>query len=83
MFYLVEMFRTPSPGDSISVALRNGSKEVGEGVSCCKEVCNKGGRQSEHHRLLLRKTSHQVKECGTLLCYFRFHVWEDARVWDY
>ena len=54
-----------------------------ERESGCKEVYNKGGRQSEHQRLLLRKTSYQVKECSTLLCYSHFHVWEDARVWDY
>ena len=52
---MVGMFRTPNPGDSISVALRDCSKEVGKGIRLY--VCNKGGGQSEHQRLLLSKIS--------------------------
>ena len=38
---MVGMFRTPNPGDSISVALRDCSKEVGKGIRLY--VCGNAG----------------------------------------
>ena len=50
------------------VALRDCATEAGE-----VKVCNKGGLQSEHQRLLLsKKTSYQVKEFSILLCMGRY-----------
>ena len=63
---LVGMFRTPSLGNSTSVALR---KLLQGGRSHCIQVCNKGNRQSERQIL------------GFKLRNSAFFVWEHASLW--
>ena len=69
MFYLVEIFRIPSPGDSISsdpekTALRRQEEEPGY-----TEVLQQRGGGLNVKRLLLIKESQisQVKECSAFL----------------
>ena len=62
------MFRTPGPGEGISVALRK-LLQGGRGKSGYVQVCNKGSRQSEHER------------SGVKLRNLTFSVWEDASLW--
>ena len=49
LFYMVGMFKTLSPGHSISVALRK-LLHGGRGTLGYIQVCSKGSRQSEHQR---------------------------------
>ena len=63
------MFRTQSPGDSISVALRKllqGGRRRELGFI---QVYNKGGRQSEHQRFDIKIRN------------LAFYVWEVASLW--
>ena len=48
LFYLVGMFRTLSPGDSTSVALRKLLQGVRRVKSGYMKICNKGSRHSEY-----------------------------------
>ena len=63
------MFRTLSPGDSISTALRKLLQEGRRGKSGYIQVCNKGSRQSEHQR------------SGFKWRNLTFYVREDASLW--
>ena len=60
------MFRTLSPGDSISTALRKLLQEGRRGKSGYIQVCNKGGRQSG------------LQRSGIKLRNLASYVWEDA-----
>ena len=71
LFYLVEMLRTLSPGDGISVALRKLLQGGRAGESAYIQVCSKGSRQSEHQR------------SGVKLRNVAFYVWEDASLWTH
>ena len=63
------IFRTPSPGDSISVVLRKQLQEDRRGKSDYIQVCNKGSKEPEHQK------------SGTKLRNLPFYVWEDASLW--
>ena len=69
LFYLVGMFRTLSPGDSISVALRKLLQGVRRVKSGYMKICNKGSRHSEYQR------------SGIKLRDLAFCVWEGASLW--
>ena len=71
LFYLVGMFRTQSPGDNISVALRKLLQGGRRGKLGYIQVCNKGSRQAEHQRSDIRLRS------------LAFYVWEDASLWTH
>ena len=66
---LVGMFRTLSPGDSISVALRKLLQGVRRVKSGYMKICNKGSRHSEYQR------------SGIKLRDLAFCVWEGASLW--
>ena len=63
------MFRTLSPGDSTSVALRKLLQGVRRVKSGYMKICNKGSRHSEYQR------------SGIKLRDLAFCVWEDASLW--
>ena len=63
------MFRTLSPGDSISVALRKLLQGVRRVKSGYRKICNKGSRHSEYQR------------SGIKLRDLAFCVWEGASLW--
>ena len=69
LFYLVGKFRTPSPGDSISVALRKVWEWEWE--SGCIQIYSKGSRQSEHQRSDIKLRN------------LALDVWEDSSLWDH
>ena len=68
LFYLVGIFRTRSPGDSISVAEKTASRRQ-ESKSGYIQVCSKGSRLSEHQR------------SGVKLRNVAFCMWEAAGLW--
>ena len=68
LLYLVGIFRTRSPGDSISVAEKTASRRQ-ESKSGYIQVCSKGSRLSEHQR------------SGVKLRNVAFCMWEAAGLW--
>ena len=81
------IFRTLSPKDSISVALRNCSKEAREGVRLHTSLQQSG--QAVWITKIIIKLKNQVKELSYQISDIKlknlalFYIWKDARVWDY
>ena len=67
--YLVGMFRTLRPGDSISVALRKGLQGGRRGSQAIYKLATKG------------TVSQNSKDQVIKLRNLAFYVWEDASLW--
>ena len=68
MFYLVGIFRSSSPGDSISSDLERTVLGKLSGESKYIEVCNRGAGSLNIKRLLLIKENQISQEFITFLC---------------
>ena len=68
LFYLVGMFRTLSPGDCISVALRKLLQESNRGSQAIYKFVSRE-QASEHQR------------SGIKLRNIAFYLWKDASLW--